>query len=311
LTTTDDLDDINAQLAAISPRILPAGLRVQYADPRDLVPRPINARDMTEPTMTQLVDNVAKVGALESVPLCVDLPDGRIGIVSGHHRIKAAIVSNIPAITVLVYDSLTEPEIIAKQLAHNSIEGTDNAQTLKTLFAQIADEPALVAEAHIDPALWAEPEAKAAPQGPAIDAAGAVKSVYLIFVPSQFEQIKAYAKSLFATRAADAIYVAHRDSFDDWLTALQEHAGSAEIEVVPTAIADMARLARQAHELGLAQPGNWTPLATLFPASGGAVPPEVADLIRQAIERLKASGDITSDNAWKALEYMAAEILNS
>ncbi len=153
-------NDLNAQLATLSPRLLPPGLRFMVVDPRVLVPRPINAREIAEPTMTQLVDNIAKVVALESVPLCVDLPDGRIGIVSGHHRIKAAVIANLPTITVLVYDSLTEPEIIAKQLAHNSIEGSDDAQILKTLFAQIADEPALVAEAHIDPTLWAEPEAK-------------------------------------------------------------------------------------------------------------------------------------------------------
>ena len=54
----------------------------------ELKEQSLNAQTMGKEAFSQLVANVKKRGGLESLPYCV-LKDGKIEIVSGHHRVRA------------------------------------------------------------------------------------------------------------------------------------------------------------------------------------------------------------------------------
>ncbi len=52
---------------------------------------------------------------------------------------------------------------------------------------------------------------------------------------------------------------------------------------------------------------NWIPLRRLFKTA--QVPEMVADVIRAAIDKMTAKGDIGEDNRWQLLEYLCANYL--
>lgn len=104
---------------------------------KELKEQDLNAQIMSKAAFSQLVENVKKRGGLESLPYCV-LKDGKIEIVSGHHRVRACRAAGIVEIPILLDESnLTRSQIIAKQLAHNSIVGTSDKDILKQLYEEM------------------------------------------------------------------------------------------------------------------------------------------------------------------------------
>ena len=99
-----------------------------------------NARVMTPEMMDRLTENIRKEKRLESLPLGVlrggDKP--YVEVISGHHRTRSAVVAGVTTFLVLVDTrDLTPDQVRAKQLAHNSINGTDNETMLRQIFAEI------------------------------------------------------------------------------------------------------------------------------------------------------------------------------
>ena len=85
----------------------------------------INARIMKNEMQDQLTANIKKRGQLESLPFLV-LVNGKLEIVSGHHRIKSARAAGLKELIVILdVSGLTRSQIVAKQLAHNAISGFD------------------------------------------------------------------------------------------------------------------------------------------------------------------------------------------
>ena len=107
-----------------------------------------NARYMTGEQERRLSANIAGDGALTSVPLLYnpkrqledpeDLDPVDLIVVSGNHRIDAAITAGLNPIWVMeVVSYLAEPEIVALQLAHNAITGQDDPNILLELYSQL------------------------------------------------------------------------------------------------------------------------------------------------------------------------------
>ena len=67
------------------------------------------------------------------------LLNGRDGMISGHHRLRACKKLYHKTIGILYCNEseLSKDEIIAIQLSHNSLHGQDNQSILKKLFDQI------------------------------------------------------------------------------------------------------------------------------------------------------------------------------
>lgn len=98
----------------------------------------MNANEMTGEDFATLCDNIGKSG-MSSVPCCYKKDNGRFVMISGHHRLRACKKLRYRTIGILWCDEsdLSNDEIIAIQLSHNSLHGQDNTSILKKLFEQI------------------------------------------------------------------------------------------------------------------------------------------------------------------------------
>ena len=98
----------------------------------------LNANEMTGEDFAALCDNISKSG-LSSVPCCYKKANGRYVMISGHHRLRACKKNHFATLGILWCDEseLTQDEIIAIQLSHNSLHGQDNQSILKKLYEQI------------------------------------------------------------------------------------------------------------------------------------------------------------------------------
>ncbi len=98
----------------------------------------MNANEMTGEDFATLCDNIGKSG-LSSVPCCYKKDNGRFVMISGHHRLRACKKLHYKTLGILYCEEseLSQDEIIAIQLSHNSLHGQDNTSILKKLFEQI------------------------------------------------------------------------------------------------------------------------------------------------------------------------------
>jgi hypothetical protein len=93
-----------------------------------------NARYMAEPEFGRLVANLKRDGVLTSLPLTY-----RGKVLSGNHRVQAAIKAGIVEAEVIVIDSeLDADQQSAIQLAHNAITGKDDPNILKDIYESMA-----------------------------------------------------------------------------------------------------------------------------------------------------------------------------
>lgn len=98
----------------------------------------VNANEMTGEDFATLCDNIGKSG-LSSVPCCYKKDNGRFVMISGHHRLRACKKNHFKKMGILYCEEneLSRDEIIAIQLSHNSLHGSDNISILKKMFEQI------------------------------------------------------------------------------------------------------------------------------------------------------------------------------
>lgn len=103
-----------------------------------------NARVMSPEKFDRLKENIKKDKRLESLPLAF-IDNGRpedehFYILSGHHRTRAARSAGIEEVFVMVIeDGLTRDQVIAKQLAHNALNGYDDPMLLAELYQEMKD----------------------------------------------------------------------------------------------------------------------------------------------------------------------------
>lgn len=111
---------------------------IRSVAPKSLKARETNARYMTAEQLERLTENVRRDGKLTSAPLAHTLADGRLELISGHHRTLAAIGAGLEQIDVIVITSeLDEPRIKALQLSHNAITGQDDQSILRSLYESL------------------------------------------------------------------------------------------------------------------------------------------------------------------------------
>jgi hypothetical protein len=145
----DEVREIGEHLGRIN-ELLQGPYKLAYLRLTDLKPAARNARHMTSIMFGRLKENIAKDKALGSLPLCWRNLDGTFEIMSGHHRISAAIQAGVEYSLVLYTDAvLSSDERVAIQLSHNALSGHDDVQALLELSHSIGD-PKLLRYASID-----------------------------------------------------------------------------------------------------------------------------------------------------------------
>ncbi len=101
-----------------------------------------NARFMTADQMRRLSGNLKKDNAMTSAVLVYpDTASGKLVVLSGNHRVEAAILAGQQVIPVMVIQSwLTEERKLAIQLSHNAITGQDDPNILGKLYESLTLE---------------------------------------------------------------------------------------------------------------------------------------------------------------------------
>jgi hypothetical protein len=90
----------------------------------------------------RLSDNIRRDGALTSVPLAARQEDGSLVVLSGNHRVLAAIDglgADYEADVMVIEADWQSPQAIALQLSHNSVVGQDDQSILVDLYEQLED----------------------------------------------------------------------------------------------------------------------------------------------------------------------------
>lgn len=266
----------------------------------------INARVMKNEMQDQLTANIMKRGQLESLPFLV-LNDGKLEIVSGHHRIKSARAAGLKEVIVIIdVSGLSRSQIAAKQLAHNAISGFDDDSTLREIVKMITDVDDMI-ESFIGKEIMEEPlEQYDKMLSPAIQFD--FKNVTFSFLPHQVKDMDALIKNLEVT-APEIIGVASYEQCKSFVETLSRYQKFTDIRNIGAAVHSMIQAVNEKmDEVGFNEEEEWTYLAKLFGSS--AVPGESAKVIQQAIKKAEKEGAITSKNRWQLIEYLCADYIS-
>lgn len=206
------MNDLNQRLQEISRQLYGEKLELRAVDPKSLVLLRKNARYMAKETFDQLTRNVQGDGALSSVPLCHTLKDGTLEVLSGNHRVKAAIQASLPTILVLVFPEQLQPgRKVAVQLSHNAIAGQDDQQLLTELWNEIDS---------IQEKLYSGLDSKAIGELTKIQFSGfgpaqiRTEQVVLWFLPDELKSFDQVLEAMSQLASAQTVYMAPLAKYD-------------------------------------------------------------------------------------------------
>lgn len=126
----EKLDDVNKLIAPY---------KLAYVSPtEDCIPLERNAHYMDKDIFDRLVENVAEDGFLSQLPFGMKRDeDGKYLMLSGNHRLKAAIKAKLDYILILYIDETDKDTQLGYQLSHNALVGKDDRQMLKEIYSEI------------------------------------------------------------------------------------------------------------------------------------------------------------------------------
>ena len=281
------------------------GLVIARVDINQMKEQDINARIMKNERQDQLTANIAKRGQLESLPFLVE-KDGKLEIISGHHRVKSARAAGLKEIIVIIdVSGLTRSQIAAKQLAHNAISGFDDESTLREIVKMITDVDDMI-ESFVGKDILEEPlEQYEKMLSPAVQFD--FKNVTFTFLPHQVRDMEALIKSL-EVASPEIIGVAPYEQCKTFVETLSKYQKFEDIRNVGAAIHSMIETVNEKmNNAGYDENGEWTYLAKLF--GSNAIPADAANIIQQAIKKAEKEGTVTSKNRWQLIEYLCADYL--
>lgn len=213
---------------------------IRKADPTALKARDKNARFMTAAQLKRLTDNIARDGALTSLPLVYQRAEGRLEIISGHHRVQAAIGAGMSEIDVIcITTELSETRLTGLQLSHNAITGQDDQSLLADLYSS------LDLEGRKYSGLTDDAFAGLDNLGLASLGIGAVKyeELRITFLPEDQVEFEAYLKRIGKAAEKRPHLVAARADFDELFDSLIRVKEGLKVHNAGLALVAMARLA--------------------------------------------------------------------
>lgn len=135
-----EIEKQNEMLAEISKTVFGESACLKIVRPKSLKLLTQNARYFKRETFKQLVQNIKADNRLSSVPLCYSPQKDVLEVLSGNHRVKAAIEADIEWILVIVIiEEISKSRRISAQLSHNALVGVDDPNILADLWAKIDD----------------------------------------------------------------------------------------------------------------------------------------------------------------------------
>ena len=246
----------------------------------------------------------ARIMKNESLPFLV-LSNGRLEIVSGHHRIKSARAAGIKELIAIIdVSGLTRSQIAAKQLAHNAIAGFDDESTLREICKMITDVDDML-ESYIGKEIMEEPlEQYEKLASPAVHFD--FKNVTFAFLPHQIADMDVLVKAL---QGSEIVGVASYDDCQRFVEILGKYQQFTDIRNVGAAVHSMIENANERmNAVGFNEDEEWTYLTKLF--GSNAIPADAADTIKSAIKKAEKAGIVSSKNRWELIERLCEDYLN-
>lgn len=293
------------------------GLEIWRASAAEIREQDVNARVMEAAMFSRLTATVKRDQRLESLPFCVAV-FGEIGegtftavttlgektvvsleIISGHHRIRSGLAAGLTEFYLLVdVTGLSRDTIMAKQLAHNSIQGKDDPQILAKIFTEIQDAEARL-EAFISQDIQLNiPKVTIQDIDVAID----YKSVLVVFLPHEKDRFEAIAKEVAGRYAG--IYTAEIEMFEPFKVAANRISSEYEIRSMGTILAKMADIVAEALEMPVEE-GERVSLRDIFKTN--MIPAEAAAVIKAAVAKMIKAGEVSDKAPWQFIEFLAAD----
>jgi hypothetical protein len=272
-------------------------LSVQIIPIEALQEQDVNAQVMEPGDFDRLTENVKNRGALESLPF-VTPNGGRFEIISGHHRVRAAKAAGLHEVPVLVEGrELRRSAIVAKQIAHNQLTGTQDAAVLRQLTTFI-DTPDDFLETGLPDEFLPLPLDKDTTALSTPSPSMEWRTVTFAFLPHEFTNFTGLLDTL--DEKVELLGANELGCYQAFAQAVARVSRVKDIRSTGTAIAALTDAARLIED---DEPGDdeWV----VFPV--GKMPAQAAKVIEMAVEHALAVGD--ASHRWQALEFMAAEWL--
>ncbi|MEH7114553.1 ParB N-terminal domain-containing protein [Neobacillus niacini] len=289
--------------------------RIITIDPRELKLLELNARYMRHETFQQLVTNIKRDGRLTQIPFAAKDDDGNWEVLSGNHRVKASIEAGLDEIECMVTDDdLTEDRKKGIQLSHNAISGEDDPAVLKQIYESIEDIDFKMYAGLDDKTLelldQVQPESIA-------EVNLEFQTMNIVFLPNELQRTKEIWDEIQTYIKADEVWLTRYAQYDDFLDSLEAVSTAYDVKNVATTFLIMLSVV-QRHlddlsdgwydkEKEEATTNNWVPLSTIF--NQNKIPAKSAEIIKKAVDKMVSQGDITKNNKWQSMEYLAADYL--
>ena len=274
-----------------------------------------NARFMRTETFQRLVANIKTDGQISQLPFCVQRESGRFLVLSGNHRVKGAKSAELAEIPIIYPKApLTHDQELAIQLSHNAIAGEDDPVILRELWSELSTVDMKMYSGLDDKSLAVLEKT----QMPSLaDVRLDFRTTTFMFLPEEVTEVVAAFKEAQRLVKADATILAKMAAYDKLLDGLAETNAAHNISNGATGLLAMLAVF-EAHRTDLAEGWfdpdtdgakhkGWVPLSSILGTH--LVLAEVAVVIKQAVDKLEQSGDVEHATRWKALEFMAAEVL--
>jgi hypothetical protein len=294
--------------------------KIIQLDPRKLKPLAVNAHFMEPDEYQRLVANIRKDGTLSSVPfVCIDDPDAGepvYEVLSGNHRVSAAIDAGLEEIYVLATDEFIDPQRrIAIQLSHNAIKGQDDPTILRRLYEELDIDWKQYA-ALDDKTLELLEKSKTAALG---EANLAFQTFSLVFLPDEVERVKAaFQAARDFIKGSQAMAICRWSDYDRFLETLDTV--SAAHDVMSSATALMLLLDLAEPQLATLTDAWYDQQAQQarrtkgeVPASvlvGSRIPVKSATVIQRAVGAMIDRGEVPAEKRYEALVRLAETYLN-
>lgn len=281
-------------------------LYVVMVDVTTLRERDVNAQVLQPRHMERLTENIRSRGQIESLPYvhCPSDP-GQYEIVSGHHRVRAAVAAGITRIPVVLDKrKMRESEVIAKQISFNEIHGSPDEDILRQMIAKLDNVDDMLTTGLPEDMLPTVDKDDTKLLLPAADFDW--RMVTLTFLPGVLGQFDEAVKMI--DKHSEIVGVARRDQFEGFAKACHTYGLVNNIRSMSTVIAAVTAIAqREILDSEEYEPGEreWVETSAVV---GQSMPAEGAVVVRQAINRMLERGEAT--HPWQALEFMAANYLS-
>jgi hypothetical protein len=232
--------------------LTPIATRTVRLDPRTLKLLDLNARYMRHETFARLVENIRQDGGLTgNTPFAWRLHDdatrqplpGKEGendeqiyeVLSGNHRVKAAIAAGLTEIDVCLTDDYLPPDRRAAiQLSHNAISGEDDPATLKLIYENIADAEMRIYSGLDDKTLKLLDDVTIAPMS---EAALQFQTISMTFLPDEAELVaEAFEKARKLASGAKGHWLARWSNYDQAMDSFEIAGQSYGVKNTATAL---------------------------------------------------------------------------